>query len=88
MADNDITEQKVDEKAVQATDTQNVKVAKRRKKAKRSVPSGQVHIMASFNNTIITFTDTKGNVLTSSSAGANGFRGSKKRHSLCFSGSR
>ena len=78
MADNDITEQKVDEKAVQATDTQNVKVAKRRKKAKRSVPSGQVHIMASFNNTIITFTDTKGNVLTSSSAGANGFRVSKK----------
>ncbi|HEX5744338.1 MAG TPA: 30S ribosomal protein S11 [Candidatus Saccharimonadales bacterium] len=50
----------------------------RRKKAKRSVPSGQVHVQASFNNTIITFTDSKGNVLTTSSAGACGFRGSKK----------
>lgn len=52
--------------------------APKRKKVKRSVPAGQVHVQASFNNTIITFTDTKGNVLTSSSAGACGFRGSKK----------
>jgi small subunit ribosomal protein S11 len=51
---------------------------KKRKKVKRSIPSGQVHIQATFNNTIITFTDDKGNVLTNSSAGANGFRGSKK----------
>jgi small subunit ribosomal protein S11 len=50
----------------------------KRKKSKRSVPSGQVHVQATFNNTIITFTDSKGNVLTSSSAGACGFRGSKK----------
>lgn len=49
-----------------------------RKKQRRSVPSGQLHIQATFNNTIITFSDKKGNVLTSSSAGANGFRGSKK----------
>lgn len=54
------------------------KPAPKRKKAKRSVPSGQVHVLATFNNTIITFTDTKGNVLTYSSAGACGFRGSKK----------
>ena len=53
--------------------------AKRKgKKARRSVPSGQLHIQATFNNTIITFTDKKGNVLTQSSAGACGFRGSKK----------
>lgn len=52
--------------------------APKRKKSKRSVPSGQVHVQATFNNTIITFTDGKGNVLTSSSAGACGFRGSKK----------
>lgn len=52
--------------------------APKRKKAKRSVPSGQVHVQATFNNTIITFTDGSGNVLTSSSAGACGFRGSKK----------
>ena len=50
----------------------------KRKKAKRSVPHGQVHIMATFNNTIVTFTDTNGGVLAASSAGACGFRGSKK----------
>lgn len=49
-----------------------------RKKQRRSVPSGQVHIQATFNNTIVTFTDKKGNKLTASSAGACGFRGSKK----------
>lgn len=50
----------------------------KKKKAKRSVPSGQVHVLATFNNTIVTFTDPKGGVLTTSSAGACGFRGSKK----------
>src|ERR1035437_2532918 len=49
-----------------------------RKKQRRSVPSGQLHIQATFNNTIVTFTDKKGNVLAASSAGATGFRGSKK----------
>lgn len=49
-----------------------------RKKAKRTVASGQVHVLATFNNTIITFSDSNGNVLTASSAGACGFRGSKK----------
>lgn len=50
----------------------------KKKKAKRSVPTGQMHVSATFNNTIITFTDTKGGALTASSAGACGFRGSKK----------
>ncbi len=50
----------------------------RKKKAKRSVPSGHMHILATFNNTIITFTDAKGNSLATSSSGACGFRGSKK----------
>lgn len=54
------------------------KPAPKRKKAKRSVPSGQLHVLATFNNTIVTFSDASGNVLTSSSAGACGFRGSKK----------
>jgi small subunit ribosomal protein S11 len=49
-----------------------------KKKQRRSVPAGQLHIQATFNNTIVTFADTKGNVLASSSAGACGFRGSKK----------
>lgn len=49
-----------------------------RKKQRRSVPSGQLHIQATFNNTIVSFSDKKGNVLAASSAGACGFRGSKK----------
>ena len=49
-----------------------------KKKQRRSVPAGQMHIQATFNNTIVSFTDKKGNVLTASSAGATGFRGSKK----------
>ena len=49
-----------------------------KKKQRRSVPAGQMHIQATFNNTIVSFTDKKGGVLTASSAGACGFRGSKK----------
>ena len=49
-----------------------------KKKQRRSVPTGQLHVQATFNNTIVTFTDVKGNTLASSSAGACGFRGSKK----------
>jgi len=52
--------------------------AKAAKKGKRIVNSGQVHIQATFNNTIISVTDKTGAVLAASSAGANGFRGSKK----------
>lgn len=54
------------------------KPAVKRKKSRRSVPSGQVHIYASFNNTIVTITDSKGAVLTTASAGSSGFHGSKK----------
>ena len=50
----------------------------KKKKAKRSVPTGQMHVSATFNNTIVTFTDPQGGALTASSAGACGFRGSKK----------
>lgn len=49
-----------------------------KKKQRRSVPTGQLHVQATFNNTIISFTDSKGNVLAQSSAGACGFKGSKK----------
>ena len=50
----------------------------KKKKAKRAVSHGQVHILATFNNTIVTFTDTQGGALTAASAGGCGFRGSKK----------
>jgi small subunit ribosomal protein S11 len=49
-----------------------------KKKQRRSVPAGQFHIQATFNNTIVTFSDKAGNALAASSAGATGFRGSKK----------
>jgi len=50
----------------------------RKKKNRRTVSSGQIHVLATFNNTIITITDDKGNTLATGSAGASGFRGSKK----------
>jgi small subunit ribosomal protein S11 len=50
----------------------------KKKKAKRTVSAGQVHVLATFNNTIITVTDTAGGALAAASAGACGFRGSKK----------
>lgn len=56
----------------------DAKTSSSKKKQRRSVPTGQLHIQATFNNTIITFADSKGNVLAASSAGACGFRGSKK----------
>ncbi|HHN72918.1 MAG TPA: 30S ribosomal protein S11 [Thermopetrobacter sp.] len=49
-----------------------------KKKEKKNVPEGIVHIQATFNNTIVTFTDPKGNVVAWSSAGSLGFRGSRK----------
>mgnify|MGYP003604996364 CR=1 FL=1 len=52
--------------------------AKSKKKAKRTVSVGQLHVQATFNNTIVTLTDANGAVLAASSAGACGFRGSKK----------
>lgn len=55
-----------------------VAAAPKKKKAKRTVTHGQLHIQATFNNTIVTFTDMTGAVLATSSAGACGFRGSKK----------
>ena len=50
----------------------------KKKKAKRTVATGQMHVLATFNNTIITFTDANGGALTQASAGGCGFRGSKK----------
>lgn len=55
-----------------------VKAPKARKKIKRNVSNGVAHVVATFNNTIITFTDQQGNVLCWSSAGAKGFKGSRK----------
>lgn len=50
----------------------------KKKKVKRTVPVGVAHIHATFNNTIITISDPSGQVLAWSSAGASGFKGSRK----------
>ena len=55
-----------------------VKKGGRSKREKRNVPSGIVHIHSTFNNTIITITDHDGNVIAASSAGRQGFKGSRK----------
>ena len=51
---------------------------RKRKKEKKLVPQGQAHIHATFNNTIITITDPRGNTVTWGSAGTAGFKGSRK----------
>ena len=54
------------------------KVASKKRREKKNIERGQAHIQASFNNTLVTMTDTAGNALSWASAGGMGFRGSKK----------
>lgn len=68
--------EEVTKQADQAADA--AKTAPKRKKSKRTVAHGQVHVLATFNNTRITMTDDKGNSLAAASAGGCGFKGSKK----------
>ena len=49
-----------------------------RRRAKKNISYGQAHIKTSFNNTIVTLTDTEGNVIAWESAGSAGFKGSRK----------
>ncbi len=60
---------------------QNVRSTRRAssaKKVKRTITSGQIHIFASFNNTIVTITDQQGNAVCWGSSGSAGFKGSRK----------
>jgi len=54
------------------------KTKKFKKKERKHVPHGLVHVQASFNNTIVTITDTNGNTVSWKSSGSLGFRGSRK----------
>ncbi len=54
------------------------KKAVRRRKERKNIERGAVHISSTFNNTIVTVTDTAGNAISWASAGGLGFRGSKK----------
>jgi small subunit ribosomal protein S11 len=49
-----------------------------KKREKLNIPAGMAHILSTFNNTIVSITDLDGNLLATSSSGANGFRGSRK----------
>ena len=57
---------------------QKLKKVSRKRREKKLVERGAAHIRSSFNNTIVTLTDTNGNALSWASAGGLGFRGSKK----------
>lgn len=52
--------------------------AKTKKKVKKNISTGVVHIQSTFNNTIVSISDTNGNVISWSSAGMHGFKGSRK----------
>ena len=55
-----------------------VKKARGRRRERKNVPVGVAHIQSTFNNTVVTITDTQGNVLAWSSAGQTGYKGSRK----------
>ena len=64
--------------AAEAVETAAAPVVKQRGKSGRYIPSGIAYILATFNNTKVTFTDLHGNVLCWSTGGKNGFKGSRK----------
>jgi small subunit ribosomal protein S11 len=57
---------------------ERIRKSTRKKKEKKNVPTGVAHVQSTFNNTIITITDLEGRVVSWSSAGAMGFKGSRK----------
>jgi len=71
-------EQKPEGAAPPAAEGAAAAEAKGRKKVRKNVQSGVAHIQATFNNTLVTISDVAGNVVAWSSAGARGFRGSRK----------
>ncbi len=58
-------------------------VKTKKKRVSKNIDKGQVHIKSSFNNTLVTFSDTEGNVISWSSSGKLGFKGLKKEHTIC-----
>ena len=65
-------------KGAEGAATEAPKPAPRRKREKRTVPHGHAHIKASFNNTIVSIADPQGNTLYWATAGASGWKGSRK----------
>ena len=61
-----------------ATQASAKKKVRTRRRERKNIEKGQVHISSSFNNTMVTITDTQGNAISWASAGGMGFRGSRK----------
>ena len=72
---NEKVEKKVETKKVE---TKKVSTFKKKKKVKKNITSGIAYVYSTFNNTIISIADENGNVVSWSSAGAKGFKGSRK----------
>ena len=72
------TEKKGKEKEESSLKTQKVEKVKKVKKIKKNITTGIAYVQATFNNTIVSITDDSGNVIAWSSAGAKGFKGSRK----------
>ena len=66
------------DKSASRTTAKGAAGAKKKKAKSKNISTGLAHIQASFNNTVVTFTDTSGNVISWSSAGCQGFKGSRK----------
>ncbi|MBS1961938.1 MAG: 30S ribosomal protein S11 [Bdellovibrionales bacterium] len=72
------TETKTEKTAAPATEAGATDAAKKVKKSKKGSVTGNVYVLSSFNNTIVTITDPMGNAIAWASAGGKGFRGSRK----------
>ena len=75
MPKNKETENKADNKEQKVTKKSTYS---KKKKIKKNIPSGIAYVQSSFNNTIVSIADTQGNVISWSSAGQKGFKGSRK----------
>ncbi|HEX7228190.1 MAG TPA: 30S ribosomal protein S11 [Candidatus Binatia bacterium] len=71
-------EEKQSKKAEAPTDQKGTDRAARKKRGRKNISEGVVHIHSTFNNTIVTITDYQGNVISWASAGSMGFKGSRK----------
>ena len=71
------TDNKVESKEIKKVDIKKTSSFKKKKKVKKNISSGIAYVYSTFNNTIISIADENGNVVSWSSAGATGFKGSR-----------
>ena len=74
----DKAEKKIDTKDTKKVEVKKTSTFKKKKKVKKNITSGIAYVYSTFNNTIISIADESGNVVSWSSAGAKGFKGSRK----------